>query len=309
MKLRADERDRVWQRDKAELPRPYRGLHACWAEAAKAEHARPPISDVAWACAVALLRNKRGIGRTLLELKALPEVAIASLAFIVRQIDVRLAAPPQCLTNLICLLPKPVGGERPIVLQSLLHVLWSSCHADSIRSWDAARERFLGLRCQRLQCVAVRCSSQSAGDFCKKWEVILGESTASVYWDLQKFYDSVGARHLLRLGAECGFPTRVAVVDLQVRLGLRVLLWAVAVAPSFVPSSRFVTSNSAMDTVFKAVLTRETSITLDHMKELKNNTFVGDTARWWADTRRYTQTFVSPSMVLVIMMNPSVGYR
>ena len=60
-----------------------------------------------------------------------------SRAFIVSQIDDRPTIPLQCLTNLICLLPNPGGGESPIVLQFLLHVLWSSCHADSIHSWDA----------------------------------------------------------------------------------------------------------------------------------------------------------------------------
>ena len=121
VKLRAVEWDRIWQRDKAELPRLYSALHACRTEAAKAEHARPPISDGALARAVALLRNKRGIGTnhwTPLELEALPEVAKRA-AFIVRQIDVRLTIPLQCLTNHICLLPKPGGGERPTVLQSL----------------------------------------------------------------------------------------------------------------------------------------------------------------------------------------------
>ena len=68
---------------------------------------------------------------------------MASLAFIVKQMEgARLTIPLQCLTNLICLLPKPGGGERPIVLQSLLRVLWSSWHADTIRAWDAARARF-----------------------------------------------------------------------------------------------------------------------------------------------------------------------
>ena len=40
-----------------------------------------------------------------------------------RQIDVRLTIPLERLMNLICLLPEP-GGERPIILRSLLHVLW-----------------------------------------------------------------------------------------------------------------------------------------------------------------------------------------
>ena len=47
----------------------------------------------------------------------------------------------------------------------------------------------------------------------------------SVCWDHHKFDDSIDVRHSLRLGAECGFPMRVAVVDLQVHLGLRALRW------------------------------------------------------------------------------------
>ena len=81
----------------------YQALHACRAEAFKNEHARPSISD--GALRVALL------------------LAIANLAFIARQIDVRLTIPRRCFTNLICLLPKPVRGERPIVLQSFVHGL------------------------------------------------------------------------------------------------------------------------------------------------------------------------------------------
>ena len=61
VQLRADEWDEIWQRDKAEQPRLYRALHACRAEASKAEHALPSISDGALARSVALIRNKKGI--------------------------------------------------------------------------------------------------------------------------------------------------------------------------------------------------------------------------------------------------------
>ena len=98
VQMRAGEWDRIWLRDKAELPRLHRALHACLSEAAKDEHSRPPISDEALARAVALLRNRRDHW-TPLELKALPDVAIASLAFILRPIDVRLAIPLQCLAK------------------------------------------------------------------------------------------------------------------------------------------------------------------------------------------------------------------
>ena len=136
--------------------------------------------------AVALLRNKKRIGTghwIPLELKALPDVAIASLACIVRQIDARLTVPLQCLTNLVCLLRKPGGGERPIVL----------CHADSIRCWDAARARCWDSAvrgCSALQFAIRKRLLQEVG-------VVVGESAASVHWDLQKFFVFIDVRHLL----------------------------------------------------------------------------------------------------------------
>ena len=106
-------RCRIWQRDKDELLPLYQVLHACRREASRIEHARPPVTDGVFARAVAPLRNRRGIDTdhwTLLELKTLPDVEIANLAFIVRQIAVRLTIPLRRLTNLICLLDKP--GRR-----------------------------------------------------------------------------------------------------------------------------------------------------------------------------------------------------
>ena len=52
-------------------------------------------------------------------------------------------------------------------------------------------------------------------------------------------------RHLLRLEAGFGFPMRVAVVDLQVHLGLRALRWAGALAkPQIVANSILTNSKS-----------------------------------------------------------------
>ena len=133
----------------------------------------------------------------------MPDLAIANLVFIVRQIDVRVH-PSAAVSH-------TGGGERPTVRQSLVHVLWIGCHADSIRVWDAGA--VLSLRSEG----AVPCCSQPEEISAGCWEVNLGESMASVHWDLQKFYDSV----VVRPGTECGFPMRVAAVDLQVHAGAK----------------------------------------------------------------------------------------
>ena len=131
-----------WQRDKAELPRLDRTLHACRADAAKAERARPPISDGALGRAVALFRYKRGIVTdhwTPLELKALPDVT-----FIVRQIDGLLTIPLQCPTNLICRFAQARWWREAFF------VLHLCC------PWVDPQGAFLGFRGQRLQLLAVR---------------------------------------------------------------------------------------------------------------------------------------------------------
>ena len=109
-------------------------------------------------------------------------------------------------TNLTCLLPKPGGGERAHRPSGLC---CTSCGAARARFLDSAVRG-----CSALQ-LAIH------GGLLQEVGVILGEPTTLVQWDLQKFNDSICVRHLLRLGAECGFSMRVAVVDLQVHLGWR----------------------------------------------------------------------------------------
>ena len=135
-----------------------------------------------------------------LALPSLVLLAIANLAFIARQIDVRLTIPRRCFTNLICLLPKPVGGERPIVLQSCFH-------AESIRELRPGRASGT----PRSEATAP-CSSPSARDSYKK---------LASFW--------VNPRCLYAGRSEVRF-LHVAAVDLQVHLGLRVPRWAGAFA-------------------------------------------------------------------------------
>ena len=124
-------------------------------------------------------RSALTIGR-LLSSRLLPDVAIASLAFVVRQIDVRLTIPLQCLTNLICLLPKPSGGEMRAPSCFSFCCTFCAAVAMPIRtdSWDAARARFWDFCEQRLQRFAVRVIRKK---LLQEVGVVWCESTASVY--------------------------------------------------------------------------------------------------------------------------------
>ena len=71
--------------------------------------------------------------------------------------------------------PSQVAARDPSCFTPLLHVLWSSSHADAIRAWMRPERGSGTLRSEG----AVPCSAQSAGDFCREEEVIVSESTAS----------------------------------------------------------------------------------------------------------------------------------
>ena len=158
--------------------------------------------------AVALLRNERGIGTdhwTSLEPKALSDVAIANLAVIVRQIDVRLTVPRcSASSTLSVCCPSQGGAEKQTVLQSLLHFCGAAAMMKSTREWDAARARFwesafkgrgalrLDIRRRLLQKVGVN----------------LGETTASVWWDMQTFHDSISCEAFAQTGDGVRFSPR-----------------------------------------------------------------------------------------------------
>ena len=73
----------------------------------------------------------------------------------------------------------------------------------------------------------------------------LGLDVLSVYFDLEKFYDSIDVVKLIELSVNCGFSLHVAAMDLQVHMGLRILSWAgcyshpLAVSNSILAGSKF----------------------------------------------------------------------
>ena len=47
-------------------------------------------------------------------------------------------APATFRVNLVVLLPKPAGGDRPIALLSFLYASWVKCRRFDVAEWGAA---------------------------------------------------------------------------------------------------------------------------------------------------------------------------
>ena len=101
------------------------------------------------------------------------------------------------------------------------------------------------LRNARASCPPSPLLTRTLPGFCTTISGLAGSVALNLSWDPHPFHDPTDVRHLLGVGAECGVPMRVTVVDLQVHLGLRALRWTGAfakpriVADSILAGSKF----------------------------------------------------------------------
>ena len=91
------------------------------------------------------------------------------------------------------MLPKPTSGERPIALLPILVRVWDRCSRCHMQEWCEQKAGFWDS--------AVKGSSalRSAlmANFMDETSVILGMHNATLYWDMEKFYDSVDLSKLI----------------------------------------------------------------------------------------------------------------
>ena len=66
---------------------------------------------------------------------ALPDEALDDMAEIYNECEALVAMPVQALLNLIALILKPQGGDRPIALTALWYALWTRIRQPYMKEW------------------------------------------------------------------------------------------------------------------------------------------------------------------------------
>ena len=129
--------------------------------------------------------------------------------------------PLQALLALIPLLPKPLGGDRPIFLATQFYVLWAGLRRPWSSEWEEKKAGFWD--------DAIKGSSAlQAGLRRRLFDEIAaahGLATASLFWDLEKFYDTIDVYRLARLAAQEGYPMKMCTMDLYMHTAPRMLKW------------------------------------------------------------------------------------
>jgi hypothetical protein len=150
------------------------------------------------------------------ELKDLPTEAMESLTDLLQRVEQHVTVSAQARAAVVSRLPKPGSrGERPICAFPALTQLWGQSRERLTAAWDDKFAGFWGTA------VRGRSALQAAlmRSLCDEVAVASGYSAASVFFDLEKFCDSVSLGRLCCTAEALKFPALPLLVSSQTFLG------------------------------------------------------------------------------------------
>ena len=120
--------------------------------------------------------------------------------------------PMQLLMVLIGLLPKPLGGERPIALTPMLYRVIMKLCKGYVTEWDEQAAGFWDTAIRGNSCL------RAAVATALKMELsdLQGYANIGLLWDLEAFYDSIRIHRLIGLALERDFSPMVLNLTMKV---------------------------------------------------------------------------------------------
>ena len=165
---------------------------------------------------------KTGVGSDLWRVKqwhVLPDEAKQMLADIMNGVEDSLSFPVQALLNVIAMLGKSTGGERPICLTTSIYRCYSRIRKTWVSSWESERAGFWDAAVKNstpLKAALIR-------ELLNEVSINLKLSVAEILWDMEKFYDNINIPKLLQQALVMNFPKRTLYLSITIHLAPRVL--------------------------------------------------------------------------------------
>ena len=136
----------------------------------------------------------------------LPRRAFDGLALVLQAVEKSLALPTQTSVNVVALLDKPSGdGERPITLTGYQNAIHMAGCKNEMRNWDSEQHGWWD--------DAVKGNSAlQSGLLRRVYEEVAslnGQSAVCMFFDVEKFYESVCLYNLVDHAMARDFPRRL----------------------------------------------------------------------------------------------------
>lgn len=153
-------------------------------------------------------------------LGALPSQALTGLAEVLTTAHNQVCWPPQMQLNVMSLLPKPQGGERSVAKTPMLYRVWNIIQMPSIRQWSKDTCPPWDY-CSQGRSAAFSCTLRS---WVNETARLARKQTASILWDVEKFFDSIHPADVVREGIRFAYPARALLLGLQMHMAPRCLI-------------------------------------------------------------------------------------
>ena len=182
-----------------------------------------PLRDGAVASCVDRAPRQSGLGADqwgVSDWAQLPFEAKRDLAAMLNTVEETLSWPRQVLLNLVALLPKPAGGDRPIVLTASLYRLWSRLRKFLVSSWESEHRDFWDTAIKGSSALMAAILREAKNEICHHLDI----DVIQFLWDGEKFYDSINTNRLINLSLDQDYPAHMLELGIQVHSADRVLV-------------------------------------------------------------------------------------
>ena len=215
-------------------------------------------------------------------LGSLPDVVLEPFVQLLQQMVRHAVWAPQLALSFLVLLPKKLGGFRTIAIMSslcrvVLRILCGQC-----RAWDAEWAVVGDSAAQ---------GKNAATEVAKRFLLVecahlTGSKSASIFWDVAQFYDSIDILQLVRDIAAFDFPQAVAAMALQAHVGDRVMKIDNAFGPIISGVGRSILAGCSSSTSFaRLFLTGPLREVQAHSSDLTLGVHVDDVSQTMTDCK------------------------
>ena len=152
-------------------------------------------------------------------LRTLPLLVLSGLSQVLTQVQIHMLWPAQIMFNLMSLLPKPQGGQRTVAKTPMLYRLWNILVTPQLKEWNEATVPDWDFATKGRSAVFSATLRAWTNEVAK----LAGVSALSILWDIEKFFDTINPKDVLREGIALKYPLRCLLLALSMHMSPRSL--------------------------------------------------------------------------------------
>ena len=238
-------------------------------------------------------------------LAILPDEVLSGFVSTLNAAQCNLCWPIQVLLNLVSLIPKPLGGERPISKTPMLYRLWSVTRAEGVKSWAAANVGeydFAAAGRSALYSSSARCLTNEIA-------VLSGQHTASLLWDMEKFFDSIPPQLVVEQGLRLGYPVVDLVLAVAMHIAPRIMVLSRTASPLIFPLLSILAGCMHSINFARLVMEKPVVAVVRRVPDVRTSTFVDDVAQIAIGTLRQVADKIVHAGVLLATKLVGLRFR